>query len=290
MILTNLVLAGSAKCGTSSLHEYLKVHQDIKTSSPKEPHFYSRGDRYSLGSEYVTSLYEKEGDASYYLESSTSYFFCLKALDRIYKDKPETKLVFLLRNPIDRVYSHYTWLYNKGLESSPFEEAMAKDASSVPDANNHEGGCYKYYYRNSHYKKTIDYAINLFGRQNVFVMNTDLLKIQPLIEVNNLLEYLELPKFDVITTVETNKTQDIQRVDLPRWRIVVKKLLPTALKKGMSSYVKKSESDKFGMKITHKELSDKQRLALKSIFTEDVQYLKDNNIVNTDSWIDFNKK
>lgn len=287
MILTNVVLAGSAKCGTSSLHEYLKAHKDIVTSSPKEPHFYSRDDRYELGEEYANSLYGSKKGYKYYLESSTSYFFSLNALDRIQKDKPETKLVFLLRNPIDRVYSHYTWLYNRGIESLPFDEAMNKDSSSIPDPNNHERGCYKYYYRNSHYKKTIEYAIRLFGKDNIFVMNTDSLKNQPLMEVNALLSFLGLSELGNVEIVETNKTQDIKRVELPKWRKVVKSIIPISIKKIISKRVKEKEMQRYGAQIVHNKLTAEQRTKLKNIFLDDVKYLRDNDIVNVDSWIDF---
>lgn len=70
----NLVVAGFAKCGTTSLHKYLDLHPRICMSSRKEPHYFSLKAAYAKGSGWYDSLFDHStAESTLFGESSTSY-------------------------------------------------------------------------------------------------------------------------------------------------------------------------------------------------------------------------
>ncbi len=102
---------GAAKCGTTSLHEYLDLHPDISMSSIKEPMFFvpedfGRGWKFSplvrSKSEYL-GLFDPE--CGIRGESSTVYSAfpnCPGVAERIHREVPDARLVYLTRDPIER--------------------------------------------------------------------------------------------------------------------------------------------------------------------------------------------
>lgn len=106
----NLFIPGAAKSGSSSLHEYLKFHPDIFMSDIKEPHYFSHKENYyNRKSEYY-GLFENTRSYKYRGESSTGYMVFPGVIDRIKNDIGDAKFIFVLRNPIDRCFSHYHWV------------------------------------------------------------------------------------------------------------------------------------------------------------------------------------
>ena len=135
MTLPNLFVPGAAKSGTSSLHEYLNQHPDIFMSNMKEPHFWTSPQKYG-NFEWYSSLFEESSTKKYRGESSTGYMVFDHFLDRVTKYVEAPRFIFLLRNPIDRTYSHYRWLKGLGSEKLSFRSALEKDKDTLPSHAN----------------------------------------------------------------------------------------------------------------------------------------------------------
>ncbi len=142
-LIPNLFIIGAAKCGTTSLHEYLDQHPDIFMARVKEPHYFSQVERilydykekFSPEKEYHTWVIKekdqylnlfKDGEKSIYRgESSPSYLWDADAARKIYAFNPRAKLIVLLRNPIKRAFSHYQMGVHAGFqEMKPFYDAL----------------------------------------------------------------------------------------------------------------------------------------------------------------------
>ena len=82
-------------------------------SKVKEPHYFSVENNWKLGSDFHNSLFESAGknDVAYYGESSTTYCVSEVALKRIHEQLVETKIIFIVRDPVERVVSHNSCLY-----------------------------------------------------------------------------------------------------------------------------------------------------------------------------------
>jgi hypothetical protein len=114
MQLPDYLIIGECKCGTTSLYSYLVQHPDILDTygnphfpylGTKELRFFDRS--WAEGLEWYKELFPTTEAHQITGEASPQYFFRASALDRIRRVLPDAKLILLLRNPVDRLYSHY---------------------------------------------------------------------------------------------------------------------------------------------------------------------------------------
>lgn len=130
-VLPNVIILGAPKCGTTSLHNYLDVHQSIAMSRLKETDFFLEGDgNWGLGLDWYASNFD--ADAPVRGEGSTKYA-CLPHSEgvahRMKQIVPDAKLIYMVRDPFDRIASHYMHAKAAGVEARPFSEA-ARDPLS----------------------------------------------------------------------------------------------------------------------------------------------------------------
>jgi sulfotransferase family protein len=139
----NLFLVGAAKAGTTSLYRELARHPAIYMSPMKEPHFFSRIEPASSWNaffphvtdedEYL-ALFEGAANQEVLGEASTSYLWDRHAAERIKRVVPEARILIMLRDPVNRAYSHYWNDVREGLEKRSFLEALVEEERSGPGA------------------------------------------------------------------------------------------------------------------------------------------------------------
>lgn len=122
----NFLIIGSPKCGTTSLYNYLGQHPKIEFSDVKEPKYFSfknlnlnfNANEVVVNQIKKSTIQNKEGylnlfknkTAPYIGEASPNYFHFEPAAKNIYDFDPQMKLIVILRNPVDRLYSD--WKHN----------------------------------------------------------------------------------------------------------------------------------------------------------------------------------
>ena len=115
----NLFIVGAPKCGTSSLHYHLSKHPEIYMSRYKEPHFFGKDLTrlnkifYTNEKEYL-SLFNIVKEEKIIGESSPQYLYSYSAPREIKEFNPESKIIILLRNPINMIYSYHSQLLYSG--------------------------------------------------------------------------------------------------------------------------------------------------------------------------------
>jgi hypothetical protein len=105
----NCIVIGAMKAGTTSLHHYLDAHPDISMTHPKETHYFSKDESWGKGEGWYLSQFEGM-DTQIRGETSPSYSkFPMRphVPKRMYDLLPNAKLIYLLRDPIDRIISQY---------------------------------------------------------------------------------------------------------------------------------------------------------------------------------------
>jgi hypothetical protein len=125
-VLPNLIVIGAAKCGTTSLHEYLDEHPQIAMSREKELHFFVDRKNWGRGLDW----YEAQFDASAPVRGESSPGYSAYPLyegvaERMAATIPDAKLVYLVRDPVERIVSHYTHRTVNWPEMGTLEEALA---------------------------------------------------------------------------------------------------------------------------------------------------------------------
>ncbi len=177
----NLFLIGSMKCGTSTLHDHLDAHPDIFMSRPKEPSRFVSPEQlrihwprmaelgYCDSLDRYLALFDNVGDVRYAGESSTLYTKLPEltgVAERLHKFAPEARLIYIVRDPIERTLSHYWYRVKRNGEArSPIDAIASK--------------------RDPRYRALSDYAMQLrpylerFGEGQIYVetlenLHTDL--------------------------------------------------------------------------------------------------------------------
>lgn len=112
-VLPNFIIAGTPKAGTSSIFHYLVDHPQVCGSSVKESLFF-HSDEFSGKLDQDIARYSKYfehyGGEKIIMEATPSYLARGSAVARrIHKMLPNVKLLFILRNPVDRLYSYYNY-------------------------------------------------------------------------------------------------------------------------------------------------------------------------------------
>ena len=135
-LLPRFVIIGAQRCGTTSLYNNLVKHPCVAPAFRKEVHFFDhnfeKGNRWyrahfpSLLQKCYAQWVRKRGLVSG--EASPHYLFHPLAPERMARLLPQVKLIALLRNPIDRAYSHYRMKVKKGFETLSFEDALNAEA------------------------------------------------------------------------------------------------------------------------------------------------------------------
>lgn len=124
-MLPNLICPGAQKCATTTLYNLLSQHPDIYFPAEKETAFFS-SDHYFNGIEwYLQRYYSGFKGERIVGDISVSYMASVKSVERIYKHLgDDLKFIFLLRNPVDRAYSHFNMSRFRGYEELSFMEAL----------------------------------------------------------------------------------------------------------------------------------------------------------------------
>jgi hypothetical protein len=124
--LPTFLVIGAMKAGTSSLHRYVDAHPEVYTSPLREPQFFSQ--EWDRGLEWYTALFDAAGSARARGEFSTTYSRAPLMPDvpaRIAATIPEVRLVYLVREPIERMRSMYVHQRSKGRERRSIDDAIA---------------------------------------------------------------------------------------------------------------------------------------------------------------------
>lgn len=135
----DFVIIGAMKCATSTLHNQLAAQGGIYMSTPKEPNFFSDEDVFARGVEWYESLFASAPPKAIRGESSTHYSKRDEhpwACERLQRRRPDARLVYVMRNPLDRLFSHYQHGWTEGWIRSDIDQAILENPKLVLQ------GCY----------------------------------------------------------------------------------------------------------------------------------------------------
>jgi hypothetical protein len=129
-LLPDWLCIGAQKAGTTSLYYYLIEHPDVAPAFAEEVHFFDHHwpdvDWYRANFPLALrrSWRKLRGRGSAVGESTPYYLFHPAVAERVRQTVPDVRLLVLLRDPVDRAYSHYQHSVRRGRETLSFEEAI----------------------------------------------------------------------------------------------------------------------------------------------------------------------
>jgi hypothetical protein len=182
----NLFVIGAMKSGTTSLHEYLNTHPQIAMSGWKEPAFFVEELTLRRGEDWYLSLFETDEKYRYLGESSTHYTrlpVFQGVVERLYRFNPDARLIYIMRNPLQRLVSHY-WHNTQirdfkggGGEPRPLLKAVREDPQYLAFGD---------------YATQLEPYINRFGRKALYVLTFETLVRDPQRELDHIYQWLGL--------------------------------------------------------------------------------------------------
>ncbi len=144
------LIAGASKTGTEWLRLCLREHPEVYIPGGPTLDFFSKN--YEKGGDWYRSFFEDAEPHQVTCEKSTSYFSHPEAPKRIYDWNEDVQLIFILRDPVDRAYSHYCMKLKAGEVSENINQEMTKGSPIVDEG---------FYYRN------IKRYNNKFSKSNI---------------------------------------------------------------------------------------------------------------------------
>ena len=123
-------IVGGQRCGTTYLCHLMDEHPEIEMAKPfrPEPKYFLRDVSFPDGlAHYESTFFGRKPGARLRGEKSTSYMESRAAAERLAAGFPRAKIVFVLRDPIDRAMSHYWFSVENGLETLPMAEAFRRE-------------------------------------------------------------------------------------------------------------------------------------------------------------------
>lgn len=209
-LLPSFIIVGGQRCGTNSLYEYVASHPRVGRALPlPEVHYFDlnfeRGMEWYRGHFPIRLKRRAAGHLPHVRsitgESSPYYMFHPLAAPRIAAALPRVKLIVLLRNPIDRAYSHYNHEQARGHEALCFEDALeqeperlAGEAGKLRANAGYRSFSYQHfsYLARGMYADQLERIFSLFPRDDVLVLGSEELFLAPVETHMRVLEFLGL--------------------------------------------------------------------------------------------------
>jgi hypothetical protein len=287
--LPNFLIVGAAKCGTSSLHNYLNQHPDVFMPSyneqgmkVKEPRFLIKDlvkDRLHNGvwslEEYKSLFNEVKNEISIGESTVLYLFYYDHAIHNIKKYLGKNvKIIIMLRNPTDRAYSAFQHVARGLKEQNSFEEAlkiengrMNKESSLTPMVMYKEMGLY--------HDMVKAYKENF---KNVHIVFYEDFRDDTEVEIKRIFKFLGLSLSVNIDFVSRHnvggkrwKNEKMKHVFMKNnpLKSALKKAIPKSLRKGVRDTLISASTDKVA------PMKENTRIKLNEFFKDDVKKLSD---------------
>jgi hypothetical protein len=170
--LPDFLIIGAAKSGTSTLYEYLTAHPEIFMSPIKEPCFFDSDVAWDKGLDWYRGLFREAAENQLCGEASTNYTRWPQVPDvpqRIAEIMPDVKLIYVLRHPVERAYSHYVHRHTREVyPGEPFRRSFEEFVEEDPMCLD-----------SSDYAMQIDQYLSFFPRDSLLILRLEDLKRDP---------------------------------------------------------------------------------------------------------------
>ena len=160
----DFLIIGAKRCGTTSLYNYFLAHPEIWMSAGKEINFFNLQRNWEKGLDWYGSHFQSEKKCAG--EASPGYAMEHRypgSAARVFQNLPNVKLIYLVRDPLQAIVSHYLHLRFHGWTVSPLSELL------VPDDPTGLLRTHRYHDQASAYLK-------FFRREQLLVVDSESLK------------------------------------------------------------------------------------------------------------------
>lgn len=207
--LPDFIVIGAVRCGTTSLYQNICEHTCVLAAKQDEIGFFDSN--YHLGIDWYKSFFPKNsqlqklrGKKGFAItgEDTPFYFWNKLAVERIFQLIPKCRLIVILRNPVDRAYSNYQLSIRNGSEKFSFERAIDIEKEVLDNEGiyaNNQIDVNKFSQPRSNLAKSWYYEqlklwLDTFPEEQILIVSTEELGINPQKTMNKVFQFLKLPE------------------------------------------------------------------------------------------------
>ena len=201
MGLPSVLCIGAPRCGTTTLYQYLRSHPNICVSRPKEPNYFTAN--YTRGINWYKECFTSDANQGVDFSTSYSHYLNCPVVDRIIAALPRVRIIFLVRDPLDRLISNYQYNCVSLRYEHSFETAVYKDYLLVSSL---------YYF-------TLQRFLRRIPLNRMLLLRTELLCRNPKAALKSLCAFLNVEPFNPRVLIHSNSIHEVSLdagVSVPR--------------------------------------------------------------------------
>jgi len=209
--LVSFVIAGVQKGGTTALFDYLGDYPDLCLPEFKELHFFdddrrdwSRPDYADYHARFPDPAGRPCGEAT------PIYVYWPNSLERMAAYNPAMKVIVVLRDPVQRAWSHWRMEYARGVETHPFAWCIRQGRQRLFDAEPWGHHREFSYVERGFYGEQMERLYGLFPREQVLVLTSDALRGSPAAALGRVRAFLGLPAAAAPAAREVHVGRDME--------------------------------------------------------------------------------
>ena len=220
-VLPDFLVIGAKRCGTTSLYQHLSEHPCISRSPRDNIGFFN--ENYHLGINWYKSLFptvfykkkmESKNKQCLFFDVTSTYMEEELTAKNVYEVNPNQKIIVILRNPVDRAYSHYHVNVKEKSEKRSFEDAVFEEMNRIKSERiiqNKNKNLRVFTPNNIHYLKKGFYALQLkswfkiFPREQILVLSTEEFQEDQNLIYKKIFDFLNIPNMKIKSTEKMEK-------------------------------------------------------------------------------------
>ena len=220
-VIPDFLVIGAKRCGTTSLYQHLSEHPCISRSPRDNIGFFN--ENYHLGINWYKSLFptvfykkkmESKNKHCLFFDVTSTYMEEELTAKNVYEVNPNQKIIVILRNPVDRAYSHYHVSVKEKSEKRSFEDAVFEEMNRIKSERiiqNKNKNLRVFTPNNIHYLKKGFYALQLkswfkiFPREQILVLSTEEFQEDQNLIYKKIFDFLNIPNMKIKSTEKMEK-------------------------------------------------------------------------------------
>ena len=219
-VLPDFIISGTVRSGTTSLYYNICEHPSVLPADYDEIGFFDSN--YHLGINWYRSMFptekemervKKETNFAITGEDTPFYFWKKEAAERILKDIPNSKIIIIFRNPVDRAYSNYQLGIRKKTETLSFEDAIDEEMNFLEKHSFRESvDRRRSYLSKGFYENQIKIWFNVFPREKIHILSTEDMQKNPEKTLLKIFQFLVIPNY-TLKNPQKQKSSEYKKMD-----------------------------------------------------------------------------
>jgi hypothetical protein len=167
----DFAIVGAQKAGTTALYSFIKKHPKVLFGNTKELHYFDDDNLFTHNNQEVNKsnlkkLFPTGAKNMLKGDATPIYMYWDNAIERLRKHNSKLKIIVILRDPVERAFSHWKMEYYKGNDKENFYYAIKNEEERLKESQ-HRIFSYK---SRGLYTRQLDRIYSNFPKKNILVI------------------------------------------------------------------------------------------------------------------------